>query len=79
MKKELEKVEEHKTESALAFEDMSVANRATNLVLYELLGDANLMNTELEKYQAITAEDIRRESQLLFDVNNSNTIYYYSN
>lgn len=76
--KELQKVK-NRTESSLAFEDMSIGNRASSLGLYELLGDANLMNTELAKYQAITTEDILRESQFLFDVNNSNTIYYYSN
>lgn len=74
---ELEKVK-NKTESALAFEDMSVANRANSLGLYELLGDAGLMNTELGKYQAVTSQDILNESKLIFDINNSNTLYYYS-
>lgn len=74
---ELEKVK-NKTESAMAFEDISVASRANNLALYELLGDANLINTELDKYKAVTAESIRTESRRLFDKNNSNTLYYYS-
>ena len=47
--KELKKVK-NKTESTIAFEDMSVMNRANSLAMYELLGDASLMNTELEKY-----------------------------
>ncbi len=76
--KELTKVK-NKTESSILFEDMSVMNRATNLAMYELLGDANLMNTELEKYQAITTGDILAESRKVFDPNNSNTIFYYSN
>ena len=46
---ELQKVK-NKTESMMAFEDMSVMNRANSLAYYELLGDANLMNTELGKY-----------------------------
>ena len=46
---ELQKVK-NKTESTIAFEDMSVMNRANSLAFYELLGDAELMNTELEKY-----------------------------
>ena len=37
----------NKTESMIAFEDMSVMNRAASLATYELLGDAQLMNTEL--------------------------------
>lgn len=76
--KELTKIK-NQTESAIVFEDMSVMNRAANLAMYELLGDADLMNTELEKYQSITAEEILNESQKLFDEKNSNTLYYYSN
>jgi len=76
--KELTKVK-NKTESAILFEDMSVMNRATNLAMYELLGDANMMNTELEKYQAVTAENMLSISQQVLDQNNSNTIFYYSN
>jgi len=75
--KELTKIK-NQTESAIVFEDMSVMNRAANLAMYELLGDADLMNTELEKYQSITAEEILNESKRLFDEKNSNTLYYYS-
>lgn len=74
---ELQKVK-NKTESMMAFEDMSVMNRATSLAMYELLGDANLMNTELEKYHAVTAEQLIAESKILFDANNSNTLYYFA-
>jgi predicted Zn-dependent peptidase len=75
--KELQKVK-NKTEAALAFEDMSVMNRANSLATYELLGNANLMNEELDKYHAVTAENIRAYSKQIFDINNSNTLYYYS-
>ena len=75
--KELQKVK-NKTESMLAFEDMSVMNRATNLAMYELLGDANLINTELDKYQAVTSEELLNESKAIFNENNCNTLYYYS-
>ena len=75
--KELQKVK-NKTESMLAFEDMSVMNRATNLAMYELLGDANLINTELDKYQAVTSEELLNESRAIFNENNCNTLYYYS-
>ena len=76
--KELTKVK-NKTESAIQFEDMSVMNRATSLAIYELLGDANMMNTELEKYQSVTAEQLLAEGRKIFDERNSNTMYYYSN
>ncbi|HNJ27304.1 MAG TPA: pitrilysin family protein [Ferruginibacter sp.] len=76
--RELDKVK-NKTESMIAFEDMSITNRAASLAIYELLGDANLINTELDRYRAVSAEEIRDESRVIFSENNSNTLYYYSN
>lgn len=73
--KELQKVK-NKTESTILFEDMSVMSRANSLAFYELLGDAQLMNDELEKYQSITAEELRTECNRIFDERNSNTLYY---
>ena len=75
---ELQKVK-NKTESMLAFEDMSVMSRAASLAYYELLGDAAWMNLELEKYGAVTPEDILQESRAIFRKENSNTIHYMSN
>jgi predicted Zn-dependent peptidase len=75
--KELEKVK-NKTESMIAFEDMSVMNRANSLAFYELLGDADLMNTELGKYQNVSIQDIRKLSSEIFREENSNTLHYYS-
>jgi zinc protease len=74
---ELQKVK-NKTESMIAFEDMSVMNRANSLAYYELLGDASWMNFELEKYASVTTEDILQESRTIFRKENSNTIYYLS-
>jgi predicted Zn-dependent peptidase len=73
--KELQKVK-NKTESTILFEDMSVMSRAQSLAFYELLGDAQLMNDELEKYQSITADELLQESRKIFDEKNSNTLYY---
>ena len=76
--KELQKVK-NKTESMMAFEDMSGMNRATSLAMYELLGDANLINTELESYHSVTRDEILQESRVIFNDNNSNTLYYLAN
>jgi predicted Zn-dependent peptidase len=76
--KEMEKVK-NKTESMMAFEDMSVMNRATSIAMYELLGDADLINKELQLYRAVTAEQLLQESKIIFDENNSNTMYYLAN
>lgn len=77
MEIELQKVK-NKTESLIAFEDMSVMNRANSLAYYEILGDAAWMNFELEKYATVTIEDILQESCTIFRKENSNTIYYLS-
>jgi len=74
---ELQKVK-NKVESLIAFEDMSLTNRANSLAFYELLGDAGQMNHELEKYNVVTAEDILNESQVIFRAANSNTLYYFA-
>lgn len=74
---ELQKVK-NKVESLIAFEDMSLTNRANSLAFYELLGDAGQMNHELEKYNVVTIEDILNESRIIFRPENSNTLYYYS-
>ena len=76
--RELDKVK-NKTESMIAFEDMSVMSRAASLAMYELLGDANLINKELQRYQDVTAAQLQEECKIIFDVNNSNTLYYYAN
>ena len=75
---ELQKVK-NKTESMIAFEDMSVMNRANSLAFYELLGDAAMMNVELDKYNAVTTQDIMEESRNIFREENCNTIWYLSN
>ncbi|MEO6221477.1 MAG: pitrilysin family protein [Ginsengibacter sp.] len=74
---ELEKVK-NKTESLAAFEDISIMNRADSLASFELLGDANLKKTEMQKYKAVTVEEIQEESQKIFMESNSNTLYYLS-
>ena len=74
---ELQKVK-NKTESLMAFEDIPLMSRAGSLATYELLGDANLMNKELEHYKTVTVKDIQEESKNIFTQENSNTLYYYS-
>jgi len=72
---ELQKVV-NKTESVIAFEDMSVMSRASSLAMYELLGDATLMNTELNKYREVTPSDLHFYANEIFRESNSNTLYY---
>jgi predicted Zn-dependent peptidase len=74
---ELQKVK-NKTESTISFEDMSVMNRANSLAFYELLGDAALMNSELDRYNVVTVDEIHEEANKIFREENSNTLYYRS-
>jgi predicted Zn-dependent peptidase len=74
---ELQKVK-NKTESMIAFEDMDLGSRATSLAMYELLGDANLINTELDKYKQVTAAQLQEACKVIFEESNSNTLYYLS-
>lgn len=75
---ELEKVK-NKTESTMVFSEMSILNKAMNLAYFELLGDADLINHETERYLAVTLEDIRSFSEDLFRKENSSTLIYLSN
>jgi predicted Zn-dependent peptidase len=75
--RELQKVK-NKTESVMAFEDMSVMNRAGSLAFYELLGDGELMNSEFQKYQQVKSEDLHRIANEVLTTNNSNTLWYLS-
>jgi zinc protease len=74
---ELQKVK-NKTESMIAFEDMSLMNRANSLAYYELLGDASLMNTELDRYNKVTVDDVKQLSNEIFREENSTTLWYLS-
>ncbi|MBS1647238.1 MAG: insulinase family protein [Bacteroidetes bacterium] len=66
----------NKTESALLFSEADVLNKATNLAISELLGDADLINQESQKYQKITAQDIKKAANQIFQKENCSTLYY---
>jgi predicted Zn-dependent peptidase len=68
----------NKTESMISFEDMGIMNRAHSLAFYELLGDGELMNQELDKYQKVTPAQIQSVAKEIFREGNRNTIYYHA-
>jgi zinc protease len=72
---ELTKVK-NKTESTMIFSEMSLLDKAMNLASFELLGDANLMNQETEKYIAVTGELIKQQANKIFRRDNSSTLIY---
>lgn len=72
---ELQKVK-NKVESTLVFSEMNVLNKAMNLAFSELLGDANNINLEAKKYNAVTSEGIMKVAQETFRKENCSTLYY---
>ena len=73
---ELQKAK-NKIEAMIAFEDMTLLNRANNLAFYELLGDAGLINSDWNRYNEVTAERLQACAQQIFKTTNCNTLYYH--
>ncbi|HNS29324.1 MAG TPA: pitrilysin family protein [Tenuifilaceae bacterium] len=74
-KQELEKVK-NRLESTFTFGLTNSLDKAMNLCYFELLGDANMINTEVERYRKVTIGDVQRVSSQLFNVSNSSTLIY---
>ncbi|EDM36585.1 zinc protease [Pedobacter sp. BAL39] len=72
---ELTKVK-NKSESIIVFGEMSLLDKAMNLAYYELLGDAHALNSEIDKYLAVTATSILNVAQQTFLKEKSSTLYY---
>lgn len=72
---ELQKVK-NKMEASHVFGEIEVLNKAANLAVSELLGDANMVNDEVSKYLAVTAEQIKAEANKIFRKENCSTLYY---
>lgn len=53
----------NKISTGKEFQEQGILNRAMNLAHYELLGDAEEINKELEYYNAITPQQIQRVGQ----------------
>jgi predicted Zn-dependent peptidase len=64
-------------ESSLEFSEVSVLNKATTLAYFEVLGDAALINDEADRYQKVTAEDIRNAAQRIFRPDNCSELLYF--
>lgn len=75
---ELTKVK-NKSESIMAFSEMNLLDKAMNLAYYELLGDADLLNKEMDKYALITADQIKEAAKATFVKEKSSTLYYLAN
>lgn len=72
---ELEKVK-NRYESEQIFNNLNYLNVATNLAYFELIGQAEDINTEVDKYRAVTAYQIKEAAQKAFVRTNCSTLYY---
>lgn len=75
--KELRKVK-NKAISAHKFSELNVLNKAINLATSELMGDAELVNQQIERYEDVTSDKIKAVAQSVFRKSNSNTLYYHA-
>lgn len=73
--REIQKVK-NKFEANTLFGELNVMNKAMNLGYYEMLGDPDLMNREVENYRAVTPEEIMDFSRRTFRPERSSTLIY---
>ncbi len=74
---ELQKVK-NKVESTLTFSEINFLNKAMNLAQFELMGKAEDINGEVEKYNMVKAEDIKRIANEILQIENCSKLYYLS-
>lgn len=75
---ELNKVK-NRVESTMVFAELSILDKAMNLAYFELLGNAEAFNREVERYLRISVSDIQQQAQQLFRKENSSTLIYLAN
>lgn len=66
----------NQAETALAFEEIDVLNRAMNLAYFALYDRADEVNKEGERIQAVTSNDLNRLATELLQPNKSSVLYY---
>ncbi len=77
VEEELDKVK-IKAESTLIFSEVSILNKAMNLAYYELLGDAEMINQEINKYRKVTTKQVQQSAKKIFRSENCSSLYYLS-
>lgn len=73
--RELEKLK-NKYESNDLFSNLNYLNKATNLGLFEVLGDAEMINQEVDKYRAVDAQQLQEVAREVLREENCSTLYY---
>lgn len=73
--RELEKVK-NRYESEQIFSNINYLSVATNMAFFELIGKAEDINSEVDRYRSVTAEEIAATAKECFVRTNCNTLYY---
>lgn len=66
----------NKFESNRLFTNINIDERAANLAYFEMLGNADMINSEIDSYRTIGKQDIKSFASSLFNEENSSTIFY---
>jgi predicted Zn-dependent peptidase len=74
---EMEKVR-NKYESSTVFSNTSILNKAVSLAHYELLGDPDLINSEVEVYRRVSSDMVAEAAEKYFKPSNCSSLYYKS-
>lgn len=74
---EIEKVK-NKFESSTVFANTNILNKAINLSFYELLGDPDQINREVDDFRKVTLEMVTDAAKRYFNPENCSTLYYKS-
>jgi zinc protease len=77
IKDEMEKVK-NKFESSTVFSNTSILNKAVNLSFYELLGNPELINREVDTYRKVSQDMVIEATKKYFVPSNCSTVYYKS-
>ncbi|MFZ9980391.1 MAG: M16 family metallopeptidase [Cyclobacteriaceae bacterium] len=72
---ELEKIR-NQAETTLAFSEVEVMNRAMNLAYAALLGNPDLVNTELDLIRKISSDDVNNAAKQTFRKGSDSVLYY---
>lgn len=63
-------------ESSMVFSEINIGNKALNLAYFQMLGDAENANRQVEKYNEVTAAQIQTVANNIFYEQNSSVLYY---
>ena len=67
----------NQTENDFISSNSRIAGIAESLANYKMyFGDTNLINTELDRYLAVTKEDIQRVAKQYYNTNNRVVLHY---